>query len=562
MKKNPDTNNLLVAFALSMLIFMSWQYFIETPRQQKEALVRKLNQKQDLQVKKEQENTPNKTIKTRSELLAESPRLPIKSDYLDGSLNLKGLRLDNVSLVKYRQNLNKDAPEVVIFSPAGDKEGYFAEFGFLSQDTALKLPNADTVWTADTQSIIPGKPVNLSWNNGDGIVFNIEISLDEKYMFSVAASAKNAKGEPVDLQTYAYLNRIYDAKSSSLHSIVHEGPIGVFDGILKEVAYSKFSDEKSKDHPFEAKSGWLGITDIYWLAAIIPQGEFAAKFSNYNSGGKEHFHAEYIDNNQGENKLRLFVGAKEMAILDAYSAKYNIPLFDHAVDLGMFDFLTKPILKMLTYFYELTGNFGIAILILTVIVKASMYPLANKSYRSMEQVKKLTPKMNDIRERYKDDKLKMNQEIMELYKREKVNPASGCLPMVLQIPVFFALYKVLSVALEMRHAPFFGWIHDLSAMDSTNIFTAFGLLNWNTPSFLHLGIFPIIMCVTMIIQQRQSPPPPDPTQAQIMKYMPFMMLFLFSSFAVGLLIYWSWSNVLSILQQWHIQRKYKQHTGK
>ncbi|MEI6730445.1 MAG: membrane protein insertase YidC, partial [Pseudomonadota bacterium] len=391
---------------------------------------------------------------------------------------------------------------------------------------------------------------------GEGVIFNLEIALDEKYMFTAVASAKNAKGEPVNLQTYAYLNRIYDPKAHPSAGIVHEGPIGVFDGILKEVAYSKFKDEKSKEQPFEAKSGWLGITDKYWLAAIIPNGEFAAKFSNYRSGEREHFRVEYIDNNQSDNKLRLFVGAKEMAILDSYSAQYNIPLFDHAVDLGMFDFLTKPILKLMTYIYGLIGNFGIVILILTVIVKIAMYPLANKSYRSMEQMKKLTPKMNDIRERHKEDKLKMNQEIMELYKREKVNPASGCLPMVVQIPVFFALYRVLSVALEMRHAPFFGWIHDLSAPDSTNIFTAFGLLDWNTPSFLHLGIFPIIMCVTMIIQQRQSPPPPDPTQAQMMRYMPFMMLFLFSSFAVGLVIYWSWSNVLSILQQWHIKRKY------
>lgn len=552
--KHSDMKNLILALALSMLVFSYWQYFIENPRHEQEVLAKKLDAKPE-QIKSNEEI--NESSKSREELLAESPSIQIKSGNLHGSISLKGLRFNDLVLAKYRETLEPGSKDVVLFSPPKSKDSYYAEIGWLSEDSNLKLPLKDSLWSADRNELTPNNPVTLSWNNGNGVTFKVKISLDEQYMFSINATAKDAAGNTPNLQNYASINRVYDVKSHPAMGIMHEGPLGVFDGILHEAPYKKLSEQTKQ--VYEAQSGWVGITDKYWLAAIIPgHGKFQSKLVYDNSNGQDRFQVQYIGIDKDNTELHLFAGAKEMAILDDYEARYNIPLFDHAVDLGMFDFLTKPILKMLTYFYALSGNFGIAILLLTVIVKLFMFPLASKSFRSMNQMKTLQPKINQIRERYKDDKLKINQEMMELYKREKVNPASGCLPMFIQIPVFFSLYKVLYVTIEMRQTPFFGWIHDLSAPDPTNLFTLFGLVSWSPPSIMHLGIWPIIMCATMVIQQHQSPPPPDPVQAKMMKLMPLFFLFLFSSFASGLVIYWSWSNTLTILQQWYIKAKHSE----
>jgi YidC/Oxa1 family membrane protein insertase len=335
--------------------------------------------------------------------------------------------------------------------------------------------------------------------------------------------------------------------------------------ILEDIQYESLRDDGART--FADARGWIGITDKYWLTALVPEAGtmFDAEYKFFKRGDHDAYQTdlrgsamEVAVGQTAQTKVRLFAGAKVVERLDDYSAKYDIPLFDRAVDFGMLYFLTRPIFGMMTYFHSLTGNFGVAILLLTCVIKILLFPLASKSMTAMSRMKKLTPKMTELRERYKDDKMKMNQEIMALYKREKVNPVAGCLPLLLQLPVFFALYKVLFVTIEMRHAPFFGWVKDLSALDPTNLFTLFGLIPWDAPAFLHLGIWPIIMCATMVVQQRLNPKPADEIQAMVMNWMPFMFLFLFASFPAGLVIYWAWNNVLSILQQLYINMRLKQ----
>jgi len=493
-------------------------------------------------------------VRTREEWIGSSPHLPIVSDHLHGSIALKGLRFDDLTLAKYRETQDKDSKEVVLFSPLHDKDSYFAEFGWMPE-ASVRIPDKDTVWTASGSALSPGQPVTLYWNNGAGITFSVAISLDDKYMFTLTQSAKDAAGKPVPLQSYAYLNRAYDIHAHSSINILHEGPISVLDGMLKEVTYKDISENKEQILPAE-KSGWLGISDKYWFASIIPpEAPFSARiYSYYAADGRERFQTEYSANTpQPETTLHFFAGAKELPVLVDYASRYHIVLFDRAVDFGFFYFLTKPIFLLLNYFHGLVGNFGIAIMLLTVVVKLLMFPLANKAFKSANEMKEWMPKLKELQERYKDDLVKFNQERMELYKREKINPAAGCLPALIQFPVFFSLYKVLYVTLEMRQAPFFGWIQDLSLPDPTNVFTLFGLLHWHPPGLLHVGVWPLLMCLTMIIQQKQSPVPPDPTQAKMIKYMPYFFLFLFSSVAAGLVIYWTWSNILSILQQWTIR---------
>lgn len=561
MKKDPsDLRNLVIALALSVIIMGCWQLFVEMPRKkvQFEALQAQQKIEQQAEIKKV-EAAASIPVLTREEWVSKSPRLRIASDHLHGSVALEGLRFDDLTLAHYRDTPAPNSPDVTLFSPAYDKNGYFSEIGWLPPaGTTITLPNKKSVWTADSDQIVPGKPVTFTWKNPEGATFTAVITLDAKYMFTIVQSAKDAEGKAIPLQTYAYINRLFDLTNHMSIGILHEGPIGVFDNKLKEVAYSELTG--SKLQTVETKTGgWIGISDKYWFASLLPgDAQFTSRiFSYISEDGRERYQAEYSSViPKAETTLRFFAGAKELNVLDAYAKEYNIPLFDRAVDFGMFYWLTKPIFLTLTFFHSLVGNFGVAILLLTIVVKLLMYPLADKSYKAMAQMSIIRPKMLEIQERHKNDKQKLNQEMIELYKREKINPASGCLPVLIQIPVFFSLYKVLYVTLEMRHAPFFGWIHDLSMPDPTNIFTLFGMLQWSPPSLLHLGIWPILMAITMFVQMQQSPPPPDPTQAKIMKWLPVMMLFMFSSVASGLVIYWTWSNTLSILQQWHIKRRY------
>lgn len=548
---------MVIAAILSMAVLLYWDYFIETPRQKAEQLSMRAKTQAQLQVQKAQEKESPIVVKPRGELLGESARVTINSPSLHGSIALKGLRFDDLTLARYRETLDPNSPEVTLFSPGDATDGYFTEFGWATADKTIQIPSPDTVWTADSKILTPQHPLTLTWKNPDGITFTAKISLDDKYLFTITQSAVAKDGKIVPMQTYGYINRVYDLHDAKKHPnvLVHEGPIAAFDNTLKETAYKKLGEEKEEN--YEATSGWLGFSDKYWLSAIIPpQVPFTAHFSYYQSRGRDHYQTDYLTSATDTTTLRFFAGAKELTLLHAYADDYHIGLFDRAVDFGYFYWLADPLFHLLAWFHSMVGNFGIAILLLTVLVKLLMYPLASKSFVAMNQMKTLQPKMKEIQERYKDDKTKMNQNIMELYKREKVNPASGCLPIFIQIPVFISLYKVLYVTIEMRHAPFFGWIHDLSATDPTNIFTLFGLIPWDAPIWLHLGIWPLLMCATMIIQQRQSPPPADPAQAKMMKFLPLFFLFLFSNVAAGLVIYWTWSNILSILQQWNIKRRH------
>jgi YidC/Oxa1 family membrane protein insertase len=552
-RRQSETQNLIIAMVLSVLVLIYWNYYVEAPREKAEiAAMRAKVQAQEQALEAQQEHPI--VVKPRAELISESPRVTIVSGSLHGSIALKGLRFDDLLLAQYRKTLAPDSPEVTLFSPADDADGYFAEFGWISA-AGVVVPTPETLWTADGTTLSPDHPVTLLWKNRDGVTFSVRIALDDHYLFTITQAATDAGGKPVTLQTYAYINRVYDLHDTKKNPIglVHQGPLGVFDGRLKESPYKNFQSEKELS--FDASEGWMGISDKYWLSAIIPpQSPFTAHFSYYTSRGRDHYQTDYLSASQGQTTLHFFAGAKELNVLDAYAAQYHIPLFDRAVDFGFFYWLAEPTFHLLSWFHTLVGNFGIAILLLTVMVKLAMYPLASKSFISMNQMKALQPKMKDIQERYKSDKLEMNKAIMELYKREKVNPASGCLPIFIQIPVFYSLYRVLYVTIEMRHAPFYGWIHDLSAPDPTNLFTLFGLIPWSPPLLMHLGVWPILFCLSMIIQQRQSPPPTDPTQAKMMKILPLLFLFMFSNVAAGLVIYWTWSNTLSILQQWHIKR--------
>ena len=423
----------------------------------------------------------------------------------------------------------------------------------------MSLPGEDTVWTADRQTLTPQTPVTLSWDNGQALTFRQTISIDENYMFTVTHSVTNKGSSPLHLGLQGMLTRV---KPQNLEGnfILYEGPLGAFDGTLKEVGYDTLQEKGPVT--LDPITGWLGITDKYWLVSFAPPGKIVPKFQSI-AGDKPQVQVSYrtpfqVVEPHGTLTLesRVFSGAKVLALLDGYEASASIKHFDLAVDFGWFYFLTKPIFYALTWLKGFTGNFGLAILLFTVLLKLLFFPLANRSYHAMARMKKVQPMMEQLRARYKDDPAKLNQEMMAFYKKEKINPVSGCLPMLLQIPAFFALYKVLFISIEMRHAPFFGWIQDLAAPDPSNFFTLFGLIAWTPPSFLHLGIWPVLMGLSMVLQQRLNPPPADPAQRVIFLYvMPVVFTFMLGQFASGLVIYWTWNNLLSVLQQWTIMRR-------
>ena len=568
--KPDDSRNLLIALVLSTFIILGWQYFYEMPRRAQEAQLSEQQAGTQLtEPARSAQAAPAELSSgspvSRDQAVEEGQRITIRSGELSGTLLLNGARLDDLTLRHYRQTADKDSAPVTLLAPSITQAGYFAELGWISSDTAT--PNAETLWQANRETLTPEQPVTLTWTNPDGIRFELDISLDEQFMFTVKQRVVNSTDKTVNLAPFGLINREV-AQENEHFAILHEGPLGVVDGALQEVSYKDLREEG--EQRFDTSQGWIGISDKYWLSALIPEtaGTFPTKYQAYQSNGEQRYQVDFLlpsvmvaPGGASEQVTRLFAGAKHVNMLDTYGEKYGIPLFDRAVDFGVLYFLTKPIFHLLHFFHTLLGNFGLAILALTVVIRLFMFPLANKSFYSMAQMQKLMPKMNELRERYSDDRLRMNQEIMELYKREKVNPASGCFPMLLQIPVFFALYKVLFVTIEMRHAPFYGWVHDLSAPDPSNIFTAFGLIPWDPPTFLHIGIWPLLMTCTMIIQQKLNPKPNDPVQAQVMSMLPYIFLFLFASFPAGLVIYWTWSNMLSILQQYVIKKRYEKQSS-
>lgn len=574
---DPDNRrNLLLAVVLSTVFMVAWQIFVLQPEQEAAEAARtvqeKMREEQKDTVAFEPLDTVEDAFKPVEEVIKEvqmrnAPRIKINTPRMHGSLSLLGARIDDVTLADYRVSQEAQSEEIKVLSRTDGELPYFAEFGWIDNNSqGVKLPNKDSLWHVlggDEKPILtPKSPVTLVWNNGQNVRFVRTISVDDNFMFSVQQRVENNSGAALSLSPYALINRQYDDPGQEFF-ILHEGPLAVQNEVLEEVSYEDLRD----DDNFSEKTGrgWIGITDKYWLTALVPGDaqEHVLRMNHFTKGTADRYQVDMMGAAQaiaagGEvtAETHLFAGAKEVHQLDAYSEKFDIPLFDRAVDFGMLYFLTRPFFSALTFFYELVGNFGLAIMCLTVCVKLVLFPLANKSYKSMGQMKVLMPQIQELREKHKDDKMAMNQEMMKLYQKEKVNPMSGCLPILVQIPVFFALYKVLFVSIEMRHAPFFGWIKDLSAPDPTSVFNLFGLIPFDPPSFLMIGIWPVIMCITMIMQQKLNPKPADEMQAKIMGMLPYFFLFLFATFPAGLVIYWAWNNTLSVLQQWVIMRRH------
>jgi YidC/Oxa1 family membrane protein insertase len=492
-------------------------------------------------------------------------RIVIDTPTVDGSFSLTGARFDDLRLKKYRETVDPKSPEIVLLAPQSTKYPYYAMFGWVAPSGShVPVPGDDTPWTLKSgDKLAPGHPVTLEWNNGHGLVFTRVIAVDDQYMFTVTDSVKNNGAEAATLYPYAYVAR--DGLPQSQHYwVVHEGFVGYAGGSAKYTKYDKLKPDEPTE-TFNSTGGWVGITDKYWMATVIPpQSEaYQGSFAISQSDGRTDYQSDYrLDARRiapGAStsvKQQLFAGAKVVQTLRDYETKYGIKGFDYAIDWGWFFFITRPMFLVLDEFYKLVGNFGVAILLLTISVKLLFFPLADASYRSMSRMKKLQPKVEELRKRFAEDKVRQQQEMMELYKREKVNPVSGCLPMVIQIPVFFSLYKVLFVTIEMRHAPFFGWIQDLSAHDPTSIINLFGLLPYQVPGFFHdhltflsIGIWPILMGITQFVQTKLNPAPADPIQARMFLFMPLVFTFMLATFPAGLVIYWTWNNLLSILQQ-------------
>ncbi|MAK09268.1 MAG: membrane protein insertase YidC [Rhodobacteraceae bacterium] len=549
-----EQKNLLLAIVASLIILLIFQYLFPTEK------------------KPAQETTKIEKTETIKDKFKVLPRVKViendqriylsNSSRIRGSISLKGARFDDIILKDYKEAINPEAKEVTLLSPKNTRNPYFIELGWMSQQS-INLPNKDTIWELiGGKELGPESPISLKWKSPDGLEFFRKIEIDENFLISIEQKIINNSNKEISVTQYGRVNRTGTPKTSGFY-ILHEGPIGVLNDRLIEIDYDDLIDDGSKT--FISKGGWVGITDKYWLAALIPdqstriEGGFKAILKNI-----ERYQAQYTSGElileSGEKvtiNSNIFVGAKEVNLLDKYSKSLSIEMFDRAVDFGWFYIITKPLFLLLHKLSGWFGNVGLSILALTVLIRILLFPLANKSFKSMSKMKILTPKMTEIRERYKNDKLKMQQEIMSLYKTEKVNPLSGCLPILVQIPIFFALYKVLFVTLETRHAPFYGWVKDLSAPDPTTIFNLFGLLNFNPPSFLMIGAWPLLMALTMYLQQKLNPAPPDPLQAKIMSFLPLMFLFLFATFPAGLVIYWTWNNILSIAQQWIIMKKTK-----
>lgn len=564
-----EQKNLILAVVLAIGILLGFNYFYEKPKQeqltkqvevtQQKALPQATPQtKQSTTAPNSPDVTASTQIMSRDKALQSSPRVTINTPRLHGSINLKGARFDDITLVKYHETTDPKSPEIVLLSPEGSAEAYFADFGWSGNDKSL--PTSDSVWTATGTSLGVDQPLIVKWKNDAGLTFERTIQVDRDYMFTITDKVTNTTPTAVNLAPFGHIARIGTPKTGGYY-ILHEGLLGVLNGTLNEFDYDKIK----KKSPIEEKTtgGWLGITDKYWLVALIPDQKLSIEsiFQAQSINGRDVYQtkalAPALEIKPGEtveSTQHLFAGAKVLSLLDKYEKDLGVAKFDLAVDFGWFYFLTKPLFYVLDYLHKLLGSFGLAILLLTVLVKLLFFPLANKSYRSMSRMKSLQPKIAAIQKRYEGDKMRTNQEIMELYKKEKINPLAGCLPMLIQAPVFFCLYKVLFVSLEMRHAPFYGWIHDLSVPDPTTIFNLFGLLPFTPPSFLMIGAWPIIMGLTMFIQQKLNPAPTDPAQAKVFMIMPVMLTFLLASFPAGLVIYWAWSNILSMAQQWTIMR--------
>ncbi len=577
-----DNRNLYLAIALSILVIIGWNYFYAAPQLQKERQTQAQMQQPSTEAPQPgspaalpppSPNAPLQggvtgespgAIMTRAAAIAASPRVTLDSRDLFGSIDLKGARIDDVSLKAYRETPDPHSPNIVLLSPSGSPAPYYAELGFVSKPgQSLALPTPETVWSADRDKLTSQTPVTLTYDNGQGLVFHRRIAVDDHYMFTITDSVENKSGSPVTLYPYALVSRHGKPKTSG-YSILHEGMVGVIgDSGVQEPTYDSIEKEPRATKSLDGTGGWLGFTDKYWAAVVIPEQHVPFE-GTFSARGTVHkiYQADFLADPMtvapgatAETTARVFAGAKQVQTLDMYQNDLGIKKFELLIDWGWFYFITRPMFQLLDLIYKFTGNFGVAILIVTVLIKLAFFPLANRSYLSMAKMKGVQPQMTALRERYADDKVKQQQELMELYKREKINPVAGCLPMLIQIPVFFSLYKVLFITIEMRQAPFFGWIKDLSQPDPTNVFNLFGLLPYDPTSlplighFLAIGIWPLIMGFSMFVQMKMNPEPPDPVQKQMFAWMPVIFTFMLGTFPSGLVIYWTWNNLLSVAQQ-------------
>ncbi len=568
-----DQKRLMLAIAISVAILLGFQFLLPKPQKPAEQATQSTPSAASPRATGDPAapgTQPTAAI-TPPALQRDVPRLRIAAPRVQGTINLAGARLDDLVLRDYREEVAPDSKLVRLLEPRVDPQPYYVQFGWTA-DGDVKVPGPDTVWTASAQELTSASPVTLSWDNGAGQVFEIQLAVDVDYMFTAEQRVRNRGTSAVKTYPWSRIRRDYTPQVAG-YFILHEGMLGILGERLQEQTYEKAKSDGPKQPGgaslnMPSTGGWAGFTDKYWLTALIPDQTVPvrAAFRYFTENGSDRYQVDFVNaesqvaepGGSSQAVMRLFAGAKEVGILDRYETQFKLPNFDKAVDFGWFYPFTKWIFYALDWLYKLTGNFGVAILIFTVFVKLLFFPLANKSYRSMNKMKLLGPKITEIRERLKDEPQKMQSEIMGVYKTSGVNPASGCLPMVVQIPVFFSLYKVIFVTIEMRHAPFFGWIKDLSAVDPTNVFNLFGLIPFDPAQFshlLHLGVWPLIMGLTMYFQQKLNPPPPDPVQARIFQFMPIIFTFMLASFPAGLVIYWSWNNLLTIAQQWTIMRR-------
>ena len=570
---NPETRNLVSAICLSMAVLIGYQMlFGEKPSSDlsnqsvsNDTQTSKGINESSIDLPNEIEKQTFVENKNKNKNLKNYPRIKIFNNELQGSLTLQGGRIDDLTLVNYRKTLDPESDQIKFLKKISEEEPFFVQFGWSTPDD-LEVPNGNTVWNSSNTTLEPNKNVILDWKNSEGIKFIQKYSIDENYVIRVDNSIINNSNKKIRIYPYGLIRRTGEPPTTDFF-VLHEGPLGVFDGSLSEKSYSdlKENGQKGISHKSEKNGGWIGITDKYWMSALIPDQSKVSKFTYRYIKNTGSFQTDFLGelqvlepNSEIKVTSRVFNGAKKLNLLDQYEKELNIEHFDLAIDFGWFYFLTKPFFYALNWANDILGNFGLAILAITVIVKLVFFPLANKSYKSMARMRILSPQLQQLKERFGNDRQRMNQEMMALYKREKVNPAAGCLPILVQIPVFFALYKVLFVSIEMRQAPFFGWVKDLSVADPTSIFNLFGLLPYSTnflPDFLNLGVWPILMGITMVLQQKLNPKPPDPVQAKIFAWMPVAFTFLLATFPAGLVIYWTWNNLLSICQQWVIMNK-------
>ncbi len=563
-----NQKNLILAIVFSIIVLLVFDVFFK--KQSKNNIIVTASDSEEVILDNEESLKPQ--IENNPKILSDSSSIKEDRIYFDmqrvkGSINLYGATLDDVELKDHNDSISVDGKPIKVLTKEDSEKPYLIRMGWASTGNE-NFPDKNTLWKANKKQFKNNEVIELTFSNKDNIKFTRRIEIDENFIFKVTDSVENKSNKAVNLTNFAYIQR-RNYRPQNKFFILHEGPLGVFNETLKEVSYKELEEIGTISE--SSTNGWIGITDHYWQVAIFPETDkkFKARFKDIKKE-KDSIQVDFINdeirkispNEKTSSISFLFVGAKEVKVIDSYIEKLNINKFDLSIDFGWFYFLTKPLFYVLNYLSTLFGNFGIGIIILTVFIRIILFPLANKSFHSMNSMRILTPEIQSIRERYKDDKTKMNQEMFALYKTKKINPAAGCLPILVQIPIFFALYKVLFVSIEMRHAPFFGWIKDLSAPDPTSLFNLFGLIPWDPPTFLTIGIWPILMGLTMFLQQKINPPPPDPIQAKIFLMLPFIFTFLLATFPAGMVVYWTINNILSIAQQSFLLKKQKSKENK